>query len=109
MVARLRVYTHGRFIEQNQFRLLNEAGCHVEAALHASRKVLDQLISTVGQGGPIEASGHGLLKYWTAQPVIATERLEVFAAGEPGIERQFLRDPSQRRACGRRIGLRTED
>jgi hypothetical protein len=65
MVARLRVYTHGWFIQQNQLRLLNEAGCHVKATLHASRKVLDQLISTVGQGGPIEASRHGLLKHGT--------------------------------------------
>ncbi len=65
IVARLRVYSHGGFIHQDQLGLMYEAGCHVKAPLHASRKILDQLLSAVGQGGPIEASGHGLLQHGT--------------------------------------------
>ena len=94
VVARLRIYTHGGFIHQNQLGLMNQTSRHVEATLHASRKVLDKFAGAVSQSCPAETALNRLLKCRAAHPVIAAKRLEIFATREPWIQRQFLRNPS---------------
>jgi hypothetical protein len=60
VIARLRIDADGGLIHQDQFGMVDEAGGHVEAALHASGEILDQLGGAVRESGPSEAPVHGL-------------------------------------------------
>ncbi len=75
VITRLWIDASGGLIHQNQLRLVNEAGSHVKAALHASGEIFDQLSGAIRESGPAEASLYGLRQRRTAEAVIAAERL----------------------------------
>ena len=100
-VARLRVHAHGRLIHQHDLRLMDDAGRHVEPPLHAAGEGSCQVSCPVLQRGPVQAPCHGLPDLAGGKALVLAERSQILLAGEPGIEGQFLRNPSQGRA-GRR-------
>src|SRR5205807_13414 len=71
VVARLRIHAHGWFIHQNQLRLVNEPGGHVQAALHTSRQVPDELAGAIVQGCPAQTTSDSFLERSAAESVIA--------------------------------------
>jgi hypothetical protein len=57
----------------------------------------------VGERGPIEAPCHRRFQVGASKPLILPKCFQVFPAGELGIERQILRNPSQSHARPSRI------
>ena len=45
-VARLRINTRGRLIEEDEFGVVNQRGCEVETALHAAGESRDAVMSS---------------------------------------------------------------
>src|SRR5262249_18016380 len=96
-------------IHKNELWMMNEAGGHVKAALHAPRQVFDEFTGAVSQRRPAETPGHCLIKRCAIEPVVAAEGLKILATGEAGIECKFLRNPAERAAGGLGICRGSED
>ncbi len=108
-IARLRIDADGRFVHQHNTGPMDDAGSHVEPALHAAGELAGQVAGAVLQSGPLETPGDRFGELAAGKTVVAAEGDQIFLAGETRIDGQFLRNPSQGRACLRGAGCGAED
>ena len=101
-VARLRIDADGRLVHEHDPGPMDDAGGHVEAALHAAGELAGEVFGAILQGSPLEAPGDRVGQLLAGEAVIAAKGFEVFFAGEAGVDGQFLRNPAEGLSRGRR-------
>src|SRR3984885_3487331 len=109
MIARLRIDAHCRLVHQNQLWPMDHSGRHVEPPLHPTRKIFHQVTGAICKCRPSQTKRDCLLKRGSAQPVIPSERFQIFQACQSRIKRELLRNPSQRIARRHRICRRSKN
>jgi hypothetical protein len=68
-----------------------------------------EVFGAVSERGPVKAPRHRFRQFAASEAVIPPKGRQILLAGEPGIESQFLRNPSERRASLRGAGREAED
>jgi len=88
---------------------VDEAGSHVEAALHSSGEIAGEIAGALFEGCPLETPCDGNGEPGAGKTVVAAEGAQILSGRETGIDGQLLRHPSKSGACGGRGCRRTED
>src|SRR5690625_236397 len=78
-VARLRVDADGRFVENEQLRLMKQADPDIQAAFHAAGEFLGGPVRPFAQSGQLQHLGDALPQSGAAHTLQAAEYVEVFA------------------------------
>ena len=108
-IARLRIDADGGLVHEHQARAVDDAGGHVEAALHAAGELAGRMVGAVFQRGPLEAPRDLLGEARAGEALVVAEGEEVFAAGEARVNGDFLGDPAEGLAGGAGAGGGAED
>jgi hypothetical protein len=86
----LRIQARGRLVEEDDRRLHHERGAEVQAATHAARVGSQRSVGRIGQLEALENVAGALLRDAGAEPIQASDHVEVLAAGEQLVERRVL-------------------
>ena len=108
-VARLGIDADGGLVHEHQARMVDEAGSHVEASLHAAGECAGKVVGAVFKRGPVEAPGRRRRRALAGKAVVAAEGAQIFLGGQARIDGELLRNPAQRRARSERAGRRAEN
>ena len=84
-----RVDAAGRFVEEQDFRLVQQASGHCQALLVAAGEQAADRHRF--QPEFLDSAVNALAQHLSAQPVGATEELQVLAHGQVAVQREFLR------------------
>jgi hypothetical protein len=87
----LRVESGGRFVEEQQFRIVDQRAGQRQPAFHAAGKRLDAGVGAAGQTGKFEQRRDAFQQRRIGYVEITAEHPQVFADGEIGIEVVELR------------------
>src|SRR5262245_40019771 len=93
--AALWVHAYGRFIEQDDFRIVEDAAGDVEPALHAAREALDGFASPVRKPGPFECPDHPLRQRGADQAVKPAKDFKVLPGRQEWIKGDLLGDNAE--------------
>ena len=86
----MRINAHGRLVEDQQFGLVEQANCDVDAALHATRVCLDTVLLAVGQLNDVEDGVDTRGKDVCRDILHACEEREVLTSGERRVQGDVL-------------------
>ncbi len=89
-VPALRIHAHGGLVEQQNLRIVQQRGGHVQAALHAAAEAVDLVLGPVGQAHQLEHAPHGPLQLGAAQIIERAEQRQVVARGELLVQPDIL-------------------
>ena len=109
-VPRLRVEPGGRFVEDQQFRPVDESSSDGEAAFHAPRQVVDLVVGPLGELGEIEEFGRAFAHERRGR---SKYRPNISSCVEPTIRARVCplaaRRPGVRGSRGRPFRVEAED
>src|SRR5579872_5547986 len=80
--AALRVDAHRRFVENQQFRPMENAAGEIQPPLHPARISADDVVSTLGETHRAESAVYRLAQRSAAQIVYTAPEVEIFARGQ---------------------------
>jgi hypothetical protein len=78
-VAALRVHAHGRLVEKQDLRIVQQRRRQVETSLHAAAELSHFVLSPVREPYQVERLGHGVFYFCAIQIVQSAEKREVIA------------------------------
>ena len=87
-----------RFVEQQNFGLVDDAAGEVQAPPHASAELLYGFAGAVGEAGEREHFLNPLAEQGIAHTLRATPVIEIFEGRKVVVERNFLGTPRRARA-----------
>ena len=99
-VARMRIDADGGLVAEEKFRAMEEGGGEIEAAGHAAGEIFHGLAAAIGELHGFEGGVDAGAEIGAAEAVELAEDAEVLIGGEFGVERDVLRDETEREARG---------
>ncbi|OHB78010.1 MAG: hypothetical protein A2W31_17890 [Planctomycetes bacterium RBG_16_64_10] len=101
---RHRVDAGGRFVQEHDFRLMDQCAGQGQALLPAARQGVGQLVDVAGQRRQLQDGGGALAEAGGVEPIDAAIELDVFADRQIGIQAESLRHVADSTFDGFRIG-----